>query len=197
MPPDAASDALAVLTTADAQDTNTSAMSETADAMPESTSEDIMSESESALPSLPPVSDMIPVDPVAADVVDTMTSIIEPQASTALLPPSRARKGKDPAPIDTSSLRRSTRSTKYDGFRVKVHDESRPSKSKVKPMVVPTMLHHGAASDSMETEFELPPPTPIPTMQNIGTQLCAIPAEELTEDMLTAGEDGVTSASSP
>ena len=197
MPPDAASDALNVLTAADAQVTVTSAMSETAAIMSESASEYIMSESESALHSLPPVSDLIPVDPVAADAVDTMTSIIEPQASTALLPPSRARKGKDPAPIDTSSLRRSTRSTKYDGFRVKVHDESRPSKSKVKPRVVPTMLPRGAASDSKEPEFELPPPTPIPTMQNIGTQLCAIPAEELNEDMLTAGEGGASSASSP
>ena len=59
------------------------------------------------------------------------------------------------------------------------------------------MLPRVAASESKEPEFELPPPTPITTMQTIGTQLCAIPAEELTEDMLTAGEDGASSASSP
>ena len=31
---------------------------------------------------------------------------------------------------------------------------------------------------------EIPPPTAISTMQQIGVQLCAIPAEELTEEAL-------------
>ena len=77
--------------------------------------------------------------------------------------------------------------------------ESRIPKSKVKPRIIPSAVSNVNSSvDHMHVESEdIPHPTTIATMQNIGTQLCAIPAEELTEDMLTAGEGGASSASSP
>ena len=96
----------------------------------------------------------------------------------------RQHKGKMAAPIDTSTLRHSTRNNKYDGFRVVHTTDTRSNKSKVKPHIVPSaavglnFIMEGQQSEDQEET--VPPPTTISTMQAIGTQLCAIPADELT-----------------
>ena len=110
----------------------------------------------------------------------------------------KLRKGKSQAPIDTATLRRSNRSNKYDGFRTNLLTESRTTKSKVKPRLLPSAL---PGTKEMEentvntTDETVPPPTPVSTMQNIGTQLCAIPAEELSDEILSDRNGGSTSES--
>ena len=42
-------------------------------------------------------------------------------------------------------------------------------------------------------DSEIPPPTAISTMQQIGTQLCTILAEELTDEALNAAANGPAS----
>lgn len=100
---------------------------------------------------------------------------------------SRQCKGKMQAPIDTANLRRSNRSNKYDGFWVNTLSEARPSKSKVKPRLVPTSVKHSSNTDlNMQTQDDsIPPPTPITTMQAVGIRLCAIPEVELSKAVLT------------
>ena len=109
------------------------------------------------------------------------------------------RKGKMSVPIDTANLRRSNRSTKYDGFRVPQPSDSRQQKSKVKPRLIPSAAtaasqHTSAEQASDAQELAVPPPTPIATMQAVGTQLCAIPAEELSDAALTKGPEDSTSS---
>lgn len=162
-----------------------------------------------SLPPAPPVHAHAPSVRHASLQVDGMMTV--PAASDDLSPKdansdkltsetSRQthRKGKGPAPIDTASLRRSTRSNKYDGFCINLNQDARPTKSKVKPQVLPSAVACEANSeeqDSVMQESAIPPPTTITTMQNIGTQLCAIPAKELSIEALTKEEDGPASSS--
>lgn len=114
------------------------------------------------------------------------------------LHPGKSRKGKGQAPIDTASLRRSNRSNKYDGFRINLNNESCSNKSTMKPRVLPSVLPRATVVEDTEVNMqdaELPPPTSIPTLQNIGTHLCAIPAEELTEEILSKSDGGSASSS--
>lgn len=94
------------------------------------------------------------------------------------------RKGKAQAPTDCSQLRRSSRSNKYDGFKVHQPTDSRTHKSKVKPRVVPSALKINEAQGETADSDEIPPPTTISVMQAVGVQLCAVPEEELTEEAL-------------
>ena len=104
------------------------------------------------------------------------------------------RKGKMSVPIDTAKLRCSNRSTKYDGFRVPQPSDSRQQKSKVKHRMIPsaataTSQHTSIEQASDTEELAVPPPTPLATMQAVGTQLCAIPAEEVSVAALTKGPE--------
>ena len=98
------------------------------------------------------------------------------------------------AQTDTATLRRSTRNNKYDGFRVTLTSDSRQTKSRVKPGVIPSALEAtedtpvdstAAAVPGVDEDDSIPPPTPIPTMQAIGVNLCAVPVEELTTSVLS------------
>lgn len=100
--------------------------------------------------------------------------------STVIGPPTaRGRRSKAHAPLLSTEVRRSTRSTRYDGFRVPSLSETRTTVSKVKPRLIPSV-----AQSSSSGGTEIPPPTPIPTMQDIGVHRCAIPPQELSEAML-------------
>ncbi|KAE8778135.1 hypothetical protein D1007_49002 [Hordeum vulgare] len=76
------------------------------------------------------------------------------------------RKGKMKLQVDTSNLRRSLRSNKYDGFKIPSMAEGKITKSKVKPRMIPNI-----ALQEVERAptLEVPPPTSINTMQAIGT----------------------------
>ena len=77
----------------------------------------------------------------------------------------RKRKGKLSAPpTDISTLRRSNRLNKYDGFRTTSLFEAHPNKSKVKPRVIPSAATTTVASSLQAPSEEVPPPTAIPTM---------------------------------
>lgn len=117
----------------------------------------------------------------------------EGQSGSSSVAP-KLRKGKRQVPVDTSTLRRSNRSTKYDGFRVLQPTDSRASKSKVKPRNVPSAQVHSEDDSSTDRDMVAPPPTSISSMQAIGTQLCAIPEEELTVEALTMSKEGSSSA---
>ena len=106
-------------------------------------------------------------------------------------------RGKTVAPDCSIVLRRSTRSTKYDGFKVPSVADTPIRKSKVKPRIVPS-ASAATISDNIEdtTATAPPPPTPIQVIQHIGTTLCAIPASELSEEaLLSDKETGPSSAS--
>ena len=106
----------------------------------------------------------------------------------------KQRKGKMLAPIDTTTLCRSNRTNKYDGFRVSATSEARPVKSKVKPRVIPAALEISedaipaaptpTASSNEDATPALPPPTPIATLQAIGTGPCKMAPHEVSSSAL-------------
>jgi hypothetical protein len=119
---------------------------------------------------------------VTQDTVDTATSC-------------SARRGKKLAPTTTIELRRSTRSNKYDGFHVPQPSDRRPYKSKVKPRVVPAAQYSTAATqDTKDDSGDIPPSTPVPMMQEIGVQLCAIPEAKLSVEALNKPLEGPSSS---
>ncbi|KAE8814553.1 hypothetical protein D1007_08067 [Hordeum vulgare] len=99
-------------------------------------------------------------------------------------------KGKTIVHVDTSNLHYTSRSNKYDGFKVSPMEDGRISKSKVKPRVMP---HITIQEENSASEMDVPPPTAIITMQDIGTHLCAIPEEELTASILLKEASGADS----
>ena len=105
----------------------------------------------------------------------------------------RPRRSKYKAPVVTTEVRRYTRSTRFDGFRVPQISDVRPTVSKVKPRVIPS----AAPSSSTVIMDQAPPPTPFRTMQDIGIIRCAVPPQELTEAALLASDDTATIHNSP
>ena len=96
--------------------------------------------------------------------------------------PARTRRSKFQVPPITTEVRRSTRSTRYDGFRVPQISDVRAPASKVKPRQAPS----ASSSSSVFSPVQAPPPTPLRTMQEIGINRCAVPPSELTEEALLA-----------
>ena len=136
----------------------------------------IIADSQQDLPMHVPLQPIIPSDPDVAA--------------------SSNRKGKATAPESTITLRRSARSNKYDGFKVPPLSDTKLKTSKVKPRVIPSTTSASIASALSEAP-EIPPPTAIPVIQHIGTVMCGIPAEELTDEHLQACyDDGPSSANS-
>jgi hypothetical protein len=95
--------------------------------------------------------------------------------------------------VDVSRLRRSTRSTRYDGFRVPQISDTKKAASKVKPRKIPSVpcnsTNFTAASSSLVSapgSSEVPAPTPISVIQEVGSVKCGIPSEELTAEKLQA-----------
>ncbi|KAE8775496.1 hypothetical protein D1007_51970 [Hordeum vulgare] len=89
--------------------------------------------------------------------------------------------------VDTTNLHRSSRSNKYDGFKVPAMADGRINNSKVKPRVMPHISIH---EDTRDLELDVPPPTANSTMQAIGTHLYAIPEDELTASKLLKEASG-------
>jgi hypothetical protein len=94
---------------------------------------------------------------------------------------------KGEIPLVTSQVRRSARSNKYDGFKVHLIYDTKPVKSKVKTRVVPFVKEsmkkkRSRAEDNAQSASDnnVPPPTPIATMQAIGVNLCGVPPEEVS-----------------
>lgn len=105
----------------------------------------------------------------------------------------RKDRKKKPVVVDESTLRRSTRSNKYDGFKAPSMADGRSTKSKVKQRQVPEAPNLSTTTSAAQSS--MPPPTPIPMLQMIGTIKCGVPATELSEDNLMADQESSTSSS--
>lgn len=103
--------------------------------------------------------------------------------------------------MDTTHLRRSSRCNKYDGFRVPPLTDKKIHPSKVKPRKQPSVHFAGTATapsvnahedgghsaqSSSQVSVDIPPPTPIATIQQIGTNWCGIPTKNLSPRKLLA-----------
>ena len=85
-------------------------------------------------------------------------------------------------PLDTTAVRRSSRSNKYDGFKICNASEVKPSRSRVKARIVPTV---NAVSTATAPAVTCPPPTSIHELQQVGDR-CGIVPEDISEDKLLA-----------
>ena len=124
--------------------------------------------------------------------------ISEIQAGSSRVGASNKR-GKNKAPLSVTSVCRSARSNKYDGFKVPPLTDSRTKISKVKPRVIPNAVSAVVISeitDDQPEDGELPPPMTIEQIQHIAVQQCAVPPEEVTEDLLMADTGAGSSSTS-
>lgn len=145
-----------------------------------------------------PVQNLTALNPVAPmensnDVLQSSLGLMAPAPSMGLSQAlsdalgqmiTRGRRSKAQTPVISTEVRRSTRSTRYDGFRVPQVTDAHATISKVKPRSIPSAAAGSSSSMSEVPGNSAPPPTPIQTMQAIGINRCAIPPAELTEDAL-------------
>lgn len=103
---------------------------------------------------------------------------------------SRKRRRPAAAPLDVSEVRRSTRSTRYMGFRPPSLADVQKRATHVKPRCIPGLAtsdadidcHQDTASSS-NMQAEIPPETTIKELQQMGSN-CGVPPEEITEAAL-------------
>ena len=105
-------------------------------------------------------------------------------------------------PRVTSEVRRSTRSTRYDGFKCSTVTDSKPYKSKVKARRVPDLAKTEVLEDMVEADAQPSSDatlldTPVRVLQHIAINLCGVPPAEVTEANLLASpqEDEESSSS--
>jgi hypothetical protein len=94
-------------------------------------------------------------------------------------------------------VRRSTRNTRFQGFKSKNLSEAKHVVSKVKPRKTPTMREvNSQTGDSSSTASKMMdiPATPVPVIQSIGINLCGVPPEELSPEKLLATSKNKTEA---
>ena len=94
------------------------------------------------------------------------------------------------AHVDTVMLRRSARSNKCDGFKVPPMSDKKLVMSKVKPRKVPDVQCSSSATlpcasdKKVKVNSVIPPPTPISTIQSIGTNMCGLHPNQLSKQKL-------------
>lgn len=100
-------------------------------------------------------------------------------------------------PVDITEVRRSTRSTRFMGFRPPSLADVQKRITHVKPRIVPEISpadvdmdsHQDTASSYTCNQVQIPPNTPLKTLQMMGTKECGIPEAELTDEILLSEED--------
>ncbi|KAE8770022.1 hypothetical protein D1007_58291 [Hordeum vulgare] len=101
----------------------------------------------------------------------------------------RGRRPKSITPLCTSEVRRSPCSNKYMGFKVDLSSDARGRKSLIKPrtsMVISDLAPSSIDENASSSSAPLPSPMIIEDIQHVGTGLCGIPPEELTDECLLA-----------
>ena len=91
------------------------------------------------------------------------------------------KKKKKEVPTVTTQVRRSTRATRYDGFKPKSVSDTKNGKSKVKPRKIPEKLDDAVNKDDV---VNILPATPINVIQNIAVKLCGIDPTKITPKRL-------------
>ncbi|KAK1628941.1 hypothetical protein QYE76_003256 [Lolium multiflorum] len=118
-----------------------------------------------------------------------------PETSAAAASRKRAR----PTPTSVALLRRNPRINKYQGFKQQLITDKQSRKSQVKPSTV-INIEPLPPSDSnvlpvntinsdaprAEPEDQVPPPTPVQVLQQVVVNLCGVPEEEITQELLQA-----------
>ena len=100
---------------------------------------------------------------------------------------------EEPGHVDTTQLRRNTRSNRYDGFHVPQLSDIKKGVSKVKPRKTPVITRnlYAMAPSGIFAVLDVrpesvPDPTPILVIQEIGIVRCGVPPEELNAEKLMA-----------
>ena len=96
-------------------------------------------------------------------------------------------------------MRRSSRSNKYDGFKVPAITDNSTKTSKVKPRIIPNVVSAVVISEITEDQIEegeRPPLMTVDQIQNIAVQKCVGPLEEVTEEVLMEDKGAGPSSSS-
>ena len=105
-----------------------------------------------------------------------------PEASSRA---NKQRQGKLSVLVDTSSLRHSNRSTKYDGFKINQATDIKQAKSKVRARALPSVLAvSNAAAPAYLVSTTSPPPTSIEEIQLVGIRCGIAPDDILVEKLL-------------
>jgi hypothetical protein len=118
-----------------------------------------------------------------------------PETSAAAASRKRAR----PTPTSVALLRRSPRSNKYQGFKQQLITDKQSRKSQVKPSTVinieplppsdsNVLPVNTIISDAPRAEpgDQVSPPTPVHVLQQVAVNLCGVPEEEITQELLQA-----------
>mgnify|MGYP005829679009 CR=1 FL=1 len=91
-------------------------------------------------------------------------------------------------PLDTTAVRRSTRSNKYDGFKVNQANDIKQTRSRVRSRVMPSVQAISmAAAPTQVASVPCPPPTSIEEIQQVGGR-CGIAPEDLSVEKLLDGQ---------
>ena len=98
-------------------------------------------------------------------------------------------------PLDTTAIRRSTRSNKYDGFKINHAPDTKRSKSRVKPRETSFVTAVSLAAAHVQVVADAcPPPTSIEELQQMGSR-CGIAQEALSPERLLDGQRSSSGAS--
>ncbi|KAE8809936.1 hypothetical protein D1007_13397 [Hordeum vulgare] len=105
----------------------------------------------------------------------------------------RGRRPKSITPLCTTEVCRSPHSNKYMGFKVDQPSDARGRKSLIKPrtsMMISDPAPSSFDEDASSISAPPPPHMIIKEIQQVGTGLCGIPPEDLTDEcLLSKGKD--------
>ncbi|KAI4996261.1 hypothetical protein ZWY2020_048027 [Hordeum vulgare] len=141
-----------------------------------------------------PPAGQLPDDDIDSQVSDISEGVQSSHSSMTVdshVSPShkRGRKPKPNTPLCTTEVHRSPRSNKYMGFKVDQLSDARGHKSLIKPRMSVVISNPAPSSvDEVASSSSAPPPPPmiINDIQQVGTRLCGIPPEELTDECFLA-----------
>ena len=121
---------------------------------------------------------------IIQEIADEEVTMFQPPT------PPLCKMRKVDAPACTALVRRSTRATRYNGFKPSAPTDIKKVKSKVKSRKLPFASGMDGSADqlvlAMNEPNNAPPPTPLSVLQNIGVMLCGVPPKEVSPKKLLA-----------